>query len=343
MRSCGPNAELVGGSLWLPVEAFEYGWASPVGCNRLRCGACGEAVTASVVAGTGGAAAVRRYRCACTQRDESWRSSVAGDLDGLGPPPTRWACAGHPELALPCLLDGVAVALDGDWREVARRGLVAPPFSPPGVTLGAVWVTRLYRLLGSAAAKTKLGEAVAALVEDPGEEAATRAAALELFFNDPAAPGAERLAALALAQRAQLAQLAHPTRGKTSLLDAVVQGLHERLLVVDDAGRPVDGAALAAAQQLALDGLGPSSTPYTFGDYAPAWLWQHAAALVRARPRWLGYLAQLVPDAPPALRGPALRQIAALGAAEEAALRDELAQVASGAALDEILRELGAR
>lgn len=352
MRSCGPNAELVGGALWLPVEAFEHGWASPVGCNRLRCTRCGEAVTSAVVAGgevAGGGDAVgvvRRYRCGCAQRDESWRSSVAGDPDGLAPPPTSWECAGHPELELPCVLDGVQLAEDAgeaEWREIARRGLLTPPLVPPGVPLGAVWVTRLYRLLGSGEAKRKLGEAVAELVEDVGEGPEVRAAALEVFFNDPAAPGAERLAQLATTQRAALAGMAHPTRRKTSLLDALAQVLHERLLIVDGAGRPLDGAALAAAQLLALDGIGPSSTPYTFADYAPAWLWQHAAALVKVRPRWLGYLVQGVPAAPAALRGPALREIAALGAAQAAALRDELAQVASGEVLEGLLAELEGR
>jgi hypothetical protein len=345
MRSCGPNAELVGGKLWLPVEAFEHGWASPVGCNRLRCTKCGEAVTSSVIGdgGSGGAGAVRRYRCGCAQRDESWRSSVAGDPDGVGPPATSWECAGHPVLELPCVLDGERLEEDADeaaWRELARRGLVTPPLVPPGLQLGAVWVTRLYRLLGSAEARRKLGEAVAQLVEDAGEEAAVRAEALEVFFNDPAAPGADRLAALVTTQRAALSGLAHPTRRKTSLLDALAQVLHERLLLVDGAGRPRDGAALAAAQQLALGGVGPSSAPYTFADHAPAWLWQHAAALVKARPRWLGYVVQGVPAATAAQRGPALREIAALGAEQAAALRAELAEVASGEALEALLREV---
>lgn len=44
---------------------------------------------------------------------------------------------------------------------------------------------------------------------------------------------------------------------------------------------------MAAAKQLALEGVGPGMTPYLFHAREPDWLWANAAALVRARSEWL--------------------------------------------------------
>lgn len=339
-RSCGPHPELVGATLWLPAEPFEYGWAPLVGCNRLRCSLCGQPVSTRVLDD----GKRRHYECRCQRHDEIWRHAVdsRGDIP-VGP--AGWRCEGHPDLALPATLDGVALAEDGDWGAVARQGLGRPPFRPPRVELPAVWITRLYRLLAGEAARQRLSEAVADAAGDT--EPAVVAGALDFFLNEPSAPGAERLAAMIPARRAWLDATAHPERRGSSLLETAALALHERLLVVDGSGRPVDGAALALAEALALDGIGPGAAPYTFHDYDPDWLWDHAGELVRAHADWLERIVQLSGTAPAARRRQALLAIARVG---EDARRTLCAEITDcfedperSALLSSIAQDAGAR
>ena len=308
-RRCEPYAELVGAQYWLPTEPFEYGWAPLVGCNRLRCGRCGQPVQMHVLDD-----GVRRhYECSCQKRDEIWRCRLDEDDSGeLTGRPLGWSCDGHPDFDLPARLDGVALADDGDWMAVARMGLAQPPFRPPHVERAAPWITRLYRLLASEIARQRLGEAVAVLVGDP--DVTLVAGALDFFINEPAAAGAERLATQIPARRVWLNATRHPERPGSSLLETAALALHQRLVIVDDDRRLVDRRALALAEDLALGGIGPGSVPYTFHKHDPDWLWDHADALVRANDDWLGRITQLSANASPARRLRALRAIAALDA-----------------------------
>jgi hypothetical protein len=134
-------------------------------------------------------------------------------------------------------------------------------------------------------------------------DAVVVAGALYFFIKEPNAPGAERLAGLIPARRSWLEVTAHPARPGTNLLEVAAIALHERLLVIDDAGRPVDGPALTLAKTLALEGIGPGGTPYTFHDCDPDWLWDQAADLVRANVDWLERIIFLLADdAPPERR-----------------------------------------
>jgi len=307
MHRCDPYPELVGASLWLPAEAFDYGWAPLIGCNHLRCSRCGQPVSARVL----GDGVRRHYACRCQRKDESGRFRLGEDDDEITSGPTGWYCDGHPDLALPADLDGVALAEDGDWAAVARLGLARPPFLPPQVERYALWITRLYRVLGDGTARRRLGEAVADLTDDP--DIVLVAGALDFFINEPAAAGAGRLAALVQARRAWLEATTHPQRPDSTLLETLALVLHQRLLVVGDDGRPVDRAALAATQALALDGIGPGGVPYSLLHADPDWLWDHAADLVRANRYWLGRIVQLSAGAPSATRLQALRAIAGVG------------------------------
>jgi len=67
-RRCRPYPQLVGADCWLPVEPFELGWATAVGCNNLRCPDCGEVVRSDGQPGR----TVRRYWCACQEHLETW-------------------------------------------------------------------------------------------------------------------------------------------------------------------------------------------------------------------------------------------------------------------------------
>jgi hypothetical protein len=213
MRSCGPHPELVGAAYWLPTEPFEHGWASPVGCNQLVCRRCRERVASQLLPD----GRYRRYQCRCQTRDEAWSHRLEADPDDRSGGPLGWRCAGHPELSLPARLDGVALDEAGYWAAVARVGLTAPlPFAPPRVELGAVWVTRLYRLLASETARARLGTALGELLGDG--DAALVGGALDFFINEPSAAGAVQLATAVAARPAWLGATAHPRRPGSTLL-----------------------------------------------------------------------------------------------------------------------------
>jgi hypothetical protein len=149
--------------------------------------------------------------------------------------------------------------------------------------------------------------------------------ALDFFLNEPGAAGAEQLASIIARRRAWLGATAHPRHKQGSLLDAAARVLHERLLIVDDQGAPIDRDALAEAKALALDGVGPAAAPYTFHDYDRDWLWANAGALVRANSVWLERIVQLSSEARADQRQQALRAIAGLGDTHYRALRDAIA------------------
>jgi hypothetical protein len=286
-RFCHPYPELVGPRYWLPAELFEFGWASPVGCNGLRCARCGEPVRSEVLPGDED----RRYDCACTQHDEAGVTAVGGDADDLYPPAlAEWVCGGHPDLTLPATLDGVHLDSGTDWEGLAADATRTPPFVPPHVAMGAVWLTRLYRLLG--AEKPLLSRAVAGLL-DSADPRLVRGAYL-FFHNERTAEGAELLAPSVAARRDWLDTVPNPDEPSVSLLDHAALVLHRRLLVVDDAGKPADRAALRLAEELALAGHGPGHAPLTFADHDPGWLRTHAAELMRANPAWRGALQSLL-------------------------------------------------
>jgi hypothetical protein len=290
-RFCRPYPELVGPRYWLPPEPFEFGWASPVGCNGLRCEGCGERVRAEVLPGDVPAGGGRRYRCACRQHDETGVTGVGGDADDLYPPAlAEWVCGGHPELALPATLDGVRLDSGTDWEGLAADAALAPPFVPPHVAMGAVWLTRLYRLLG--AERPLLSRAVAGLL-DSADPRLVQGAYL-FFQNERAADGAELVAPSVTARRDWLGSVPDPDRPSVSLLDHAALVLHRLLLAVDEAGRPVDSPALRVAEELALDGFGPGHAPHTFADHDPEWLRTHAEELMRANPAWRGTLLSLL-------------------------------------------------
>ncbi|EOD58542.1 hypothetical protein [Amycolatopsis vancoresmycina] len=299
---CRRCPELVGPRNWLPPEPFEFGWAPAVGCNNLRCEHCGEPVRTQVPE----AAGYRRYACACRRQDVYETYQVGGEPDDLYPALTGWACAGHPDFRLPATLDGVRLDETTDWATLVADALLRPPFEPPGVDLDAVWLTRLYRLLG--AERALLGVAVAALLGS--DDAWHVRGAYDFFYNEPAAAGADEVARSVAARRDWLRTVPDPGRPSSSLLDYAAVLLHERVLVVDEAGEPVDRQALAVAGELALAGIGPGHTPRVFGEHDPDWLVTHAADLARANERWVTSLVRTATRMPPEAKARILHDVA---------------------------------
>ncbi|WP_409239283.1 hypothetical protein [Streptomyces sp. PA5.6] len=305
---CNPYPELVGARLWLPTEPFEFGWASPVGCNALRCTACGEPVRSEVLPD----GERRRYACGCHRRDTVWSYRIGSESDDLTPAFTDWVCDGHPDFELPSVLDGVELNEAVDWDALVAETALRPPFDPPGVELHARWITRLYRLLG--AERTALSRAMAGLLN--AEDPHLVRAAYDFFTNERQAAGAELVAGAVARRREWLAKTPDPRRAPATLLSGAALLLHERLLVVDEAGAPVDGPALTLTKELALAGIGPGDTPLTFRDYDPDWLWAHSGALAAANAEWVETLVYASSWAPAAAREKILAEMAEAAPAE---------------------------
>lgn len=286
-RFCPRFPELVGPRYWLPLEPFEFGWASPVGCDNLRCGRCGSPVRAAVTGER------RHYACACQEHDETGVLLLDGEPDDLYPPIlTDWGCAGHPDLVLPATVDGVRLDAATDWDAVAADSVLAPPFTPPLVDLRAVWPTRLHRLLG--AERALLSRAVAGLLA--AEDPRLVLGAYHFFVNEPAAAGAELLGPSVAARRDWLGSV-------PDLLDQAALVLHERLHRV---GGEADRPALEVAEELALAGVGPSHTPLAL---PPDWVRTHAKTLARANSRWISALVYVAKSFPAARRDEFLRDL----------------------------------
>lgn len=134
---CKAYGMLVSLADWLPAEPFDYHWGARgfIGCNRLACRRCLQAVR-----GIGGkrkadgevlsvqdlvrdgtearglvpALKARVYHCACTWQEVHSAESL-DPAEERWPPhldvqPPPWACTGHPPLLLPTVLDGVALS-----------------------------------------------------------------------------------------------------------------------------------------------------------------------------------------------------------------------------------------
>ncbi|RBQ15179.1 hypothetical protein DP939_36860 [Spongiactinospora rosea] len=300
-RRCRPHPQLVGADYWLPTEAFEVGWATAVGCNNLRCPDCGEAVRSDGPPGR----TVRRYRCACLQHLETWTYWVGGEPEDLYPERLSWYCAGHPNLTLPVVLDGVPLDAGTDWGAVAAAAMLEEPFRPPGIDVRQAWLVRLFRLLSRE--RAALSAAIAGLLYTTDPRLVS--GAIDFFITERKAPGAERITAMVISRRDWLAETPAPGTPSVSLLDDAMLLLHTRLL---DTGRAADRPALALAKELALSGIGPDDTAHTLIDHDPKWLWANARSLIHANPDWADDLAFLATQQRASMRPRLLRDLAAV-------------------------------
>ena len=155
---CKPAGSLIGGKGWLPTEPFDYAWGR-FGCNKLKCGACGQWLKQHVPSTDPDA---RHYECACQQYDAYGYHLIGSDEGHVNAFVTEWACAGHPQFQLPATLDGVRIADDAVLSNVVTAALGNPPFVAPEIRAPSFWVQRLYRLLQQDAPHRTIGNAVAA-------------------------------------------------------------------------------------------------------------------------------------------------------------------------------------
>lgn len=300
-RFCEPAPRLVGARFWLPPEPFEFGWATAVGCNNMRCERCRQVVRSQVLAD-----GVRGYRCGCQGKEVVWQYRIGDEPDDLYAPFTGWICEGHPDLRLPAVLDGVRLDGGADWAALAAAAIVRPPFEPPGIDEPVVWLIRSYRLLG--AAGPPLSRAIAGLLDS--DDPVLVRGALDFLLQEDGAAGGERIAGVVTGRRRWLSETPDPLFPSVPLLDTAVELLFQRLTAAPHTGEPADQEALGVARQLALTGVGPFDAPVSLSEADPDWLWSHAADLLRANEEWAGMLVYAATAAPAEIRRRVLPELA---------------------------------
>jgi hypothetical protein len=277
--TCGKNPLIVGPNQRLPDEPFDN-LVLPschTGCNQLKCKRCGEVVRTQLAVG----AHSRMYVCSCQSRNvDSVETVGAQDLyhDIYGEY-TRtdidhWYCAGHPHLILPVKLNGIRIAEDADFDEIARQAAFAPHLvldrSRP-----ALWLERLYYLL-SPQLHPALGAAIARLLTSTDTRPVLMALA---FFNwNPQADGAEHVLPLVQRERNRLLKLVAPEQPTKTALHVALGVLCRRIRA---RGEPESHNAqiIALLQRELLAGV-DAAGPWGGGGMSERYLTEHT-------PRWL--------------------------------------------------------
>jgi hypothetical protein len=223
------------------------------------------------------------------------------------PAPGNWACAGHPTLAVPSVLDGIQISLDR-FREIARQGYASPPFVTQDCNAGIVWIERLYWILPGSL-RPMLAEAVAELLHDDDPRLAVRA--MSFFSSHAGERGGDRITALARDHErlAKIADPDHRTPGHT-LEDAVLGALSCRAFRRDNAGALLDPEAHELLRRATRAGKNADDVIYTFARLEPEWLAANVAEIVRNAPSVLETAVWLFKEQPEQLRLAAYRSIA---------------------------------
>ena len=313
MNRCFPEALLVGGEVWLPEAPFDYESglvATAIGCNHIRCGACGElVVNARDVSGL-----TRRYWCRCQKRDVAGQHLIGSDEGLVNQFVTAWHCEGHPPFALPATLDGVTIPVGGPDPGTITKALQYPPFTPPGVVKPGFWVARLHQLVADEDAKARIGSAVAACLAAKDER--TVSAAIGFFWLVPWASGGERLVGAARARVSWFETAEDPFDPGSSLESWLFEALKLRLVQKDASGRLADLDCLKLLEETLLAGRNPAEIVMSVCRADPAWIAQHGDDLVRRGVTDAGTIAIGLKNTAVDQIIAALRPIVALGAAE---------------------------
>lgn len=342
LRYCAGRGSLVPLQQWLPAQPFDYDWGRTnpqIGCNHIQCSGCGQSVKA-----TPATEYSRRYQCGCTEYVASDVTSL-GQPDGYSglsalenPPPSFWACAGHPALPVPTDLDGVRVSPER-FVEVARAGFASPPFVPPGTVGHSIWVSRLYWIL-PASQRAALGEAVATLMKDQDPVVAVRA--MRFFTEQPDAPGNERLSTVARDQGARLATIADPDHPRFTIEDELLTALESRAFRRDSAGQLADAIAHDVMRRAVLAGKNPNDVIFTFGRLELDWLAAHAVEIVASSSALLDPVVWILKKLPSDARDSAYRRIANIDPTTRSSLHELVVREFEGEEQAQILAHLDA-
>ena len=263
MIFCSPGS-LIGAEGWLPSEPFDYNW-DRFGCNRLKCGRCGQMVQSAVLPDGEG----RHYSCACQEYDAYGYHLLGSDQGHIHELVTAWDCGGHPELLLPAVLDGVTIPADGSFGGLVGAALRSQPFVAPGVRSPSFWVQRLYRLMQTDALRPAVAAAVAAQLSST--DPVTLRAALDFFTQIPGAPGADGVATLAARDRDRLAATADPLSASYNLYERALEAIERQLPHTTSATVTEVAREALLAGRAAVDCSTPSprGTPTGFATTLP--------------------------------------------------------------------------
>jgi hypothetical protein len=337
VRYCANEGSLVNLMKWLPTEPFDFDWGrmNPrIGCNNIRCAGCGEQVTVTPVPKYD-----RRYQCRCTSHVENAYTPLAGNPDeypGGGFENPGWACAGHPALAVPSVLDGIRISPE-QFRNIARVGFASPPFVPPDSSGRAIWVSRLYWIL-PASLRDALGDAVSELLLDDDPQVAV--GAMSFYYEQRMAKGNERLTAIARDHGARLAKIADPNYPGYTLEDQLLSALKFRGFRRDDTGQLEDPEAHELLRNALRSGKNPDDIVYTFGRHDSEWLVTHAAEIVKNAPSLVADLVYLLRNLPEERRLAAYRSIAEIDPGIRSALYKHIEERFKGDEREQILAAL---
>ena len=305
---------------WLPEDEREYNWglSTPyMGCNRLRCGDCGQFVKSRVRVSltentptlyaeiydqtewwlhpkivSSALSDCRLYLCRCS-------ALVMQSGDSLESPTNTlmheyaWSCAGHPGLTLPTEFDGVALASPIDFGTLAKERLShvgSPTLARTDPTPRAVFLARLYRLLPDQAGRDALSLAVAGELTSPVVE--QRAAALRFFDLFAKAKGAKALLAAATTHADLFAGVTDPKYPHRTLEEMLYMALTLRLAVseMDRHNQSTDKATLEVLRSALLAGRQSKEVVTQLGLSDLRWLGEHAGQIAQKSPEVLASL-----------------------------------------------------
>lgn len=368
MHSCrDPLLVDASSETWLPDAPFDYNWGAThpeIGCNRLRCEACGAMVRnlpRAAIAGPGvdlsalhaiedlrGHAAIatipddrgRLYLCRC----QAYRAVVATPPDSPEErgPHLPWSCAGHPPLELPCALDGIEVRA-GDLAATTRAALPEhwpAPLPRIDKDLRGFWLARLYHVLEEDSDRAALGAAVAAQLEAP--ESAVRAGAIFFFLWVPGAEAAEALVRAARVHRELFRGHADPKKPSYSLEARLLQAIEFVVRSASPQSSPGSAAGLELLKEELLAGRNPADILYQVDRRDHGWLVAHGAQIGRSAPALTPDLIYLLRGEPEAALIPIVHAFAAAPGADLGRLETELRRRLPDEVLPQALAQLEA-
>lgn len=253
-RYCRNRGYVVPANGLVGPELFDFQFRSltiNVGCNHLRCANCkspvqqragytsdthiNRDVAKLAVAGdwqsfVGSAVALRDdarlYLCQCEAMTVTRVESLEPHPDDpYGARP--WHCAGHPEIRVPAVLDGITLSNKTEFVSLARRYFSDELTTQPQIAQWhGDWLNRVFQLLLPGPIADQLATAVLSLIVDGDARVATRA--ITFFATNPETPIADELLVRLDADPAPFLR-ANPSRAGHDLRYWLLQSVGSRI------------------------------------------------------------------------------------------------------------------